>query len=104
LTAAEQRLWRCLRKGQVDGFEFRRQYPAGPFIVDFYCPAARLVIEVDGDLHTGNENVDAARTEWLETHKHWRVIRFKNQEVLEQQDAVLEKVRQALREQLTPPP
>ena len=48
LTEAEIRLWSRLRRKQLDGFRFRRQQPIGPFIVDFFCPAAKLVVEVDG--------------------------------------------------------
>ena len=67
LTDAEARLWLRL-KGKPDGLHFRRQHPIGPYIADFYCAAARLVIEIDGQVH-GTENVagrDERRTVYLE--------------------------------------
>src|SRR5260221_14673297 len=60
-TDAEIRLWSRLRRKQLEGFRFRRQQPIGPYIVDFLCPAAKLVIEVDGGQHATDEQRDAAR-------------------------------------------
>jgi len=90
-TPAESRLWQRLRRRQLSGLYFRRQHPIGNFIVDFYCARSRLVVEVDGDVHSMQEEYDAARTEWLEEHGY-RVIRFTNAEVLRQLDAVLESI------------
>jgi very-short-patch-repair endonuclease len=67
LTGAELGLWVRLRNRQLGGFRFRRQHPVGPFILDFYCPEARLAVEIDGDSHglEGREAHDARRDAWL---------------------------------------
>jgi len=82
-TDAEQRLWRSLRGKQVGGVRFRPQQPIGPYIVDFFCPAAKLIIELDGDQHGTDRNTasDAVRTRWLEA-RGYKVLRFANGEVL----------------------
>ena len=79
-TSAEDILWWELRNGRL-GFRFRRQEPIGPYIADFLCKAARLVVEVDGDTHR-NDAVDAARDRDLEA-LGYRVIRFSNSEIYE---------------------
>ena len=83
-TDAERRLWRVLRLKQVGGMRFRRQQPLGPFVVDFFCSAAKLIIELDGDQHGTDEAAayDAHRTRWLE-ERGYKVLRFANGEVLE---------------------
>jgi very-short-patch-repair endonuclease len=96
LTPAEHRLWQHLRRGQLSRFGFRRQYPMGPFIVDFYCPGARLVVEVDGDVHVERVEYDTERTRWLEQQRRCRVLRFTNDEVLHNLDAVLEAIVRVL--------
>jgi very-short-patch-repair endonuclease len=78
LTPAEQRLWGYLRRAQLAGFEFRRQHPVDRFIVDFFCPAAKLVIEVDGDSHAEQAEYDCERTQWLNQQKGYRVLRVAN--------------------------
>ena len=67
LTPPELGLWRRLRNRQLGGYRFRRQHPIGPYILDFYCPEARLAVEVDGDSHgvEGAEVHDARRDAWL---------------------------------------
>ena len=94
-TEAEKRLWRRLRDKQVEGFRFRRQVPIGPYIVDFVCPSEKLLIEVDGGQHAENEEYDAARTALLE-NAGYRVLRFWNNEIFENLDGVLERVREVL--------
>ena len=101
LTPAEQHLWRHLRKRQLRGFEFRRQHPMGRFILDFYCPAAKLVVEVDGEVHAEQMDDDAERTQWLESERACRVLRFTNSEVRRNTNAVLEAILTAL---TGPPP
>jgi very-short-patch-repair endonuclease len=101
LTPAERRLWQRLRSGQLGGYSFRRQYPVGPFIVDFFCPATKLVIEVDGDTHTEQAEYDTERTRWLEEQKTYRVIRFMNSEVNHNIEAVMEAIAAVLKR---PPP
>ena len=98
LTPAEQRLWQRLRRKQLAGFAFRRQYPIDPLIVDFFCPAAKLVIEVDGDSHLEQTDYDAQRTRWLNQLKGVRVLRFTNQAVYDRIEAVLDAIGAALRE------
>jgi very-short-patch-repair endonuclease len=82
-----------LRDRQLRGIKFRRQYAVKRFIFDFYCPAARLVIELDGSIHDEQmqQERDAARTEALEAHRY-RVIRFRNEEVFNDLQAVLDRI------------
>src|SRR5687767_14917395 len=83
-TGAEARLWQHLKRSPVLGSHFRRQAPIGPYIADFACMAARLVIEVDGSQHGLDAGMrrDARRTQWLE-REGYRVIRFWNNDVTE---------------------
>ncbi len=90
-TPAEQRLWRVLRNRQVGNYKFRRQVVIGRFIVDFYCAAARLVIEIDGDSHASQETSDLTRTAWL-NDQGFHVIRFSNQDVNRQLDTVVRQI------------
>lgn len=87
LTDAERTLWNILRYRRVSGLRFRRQAPIGPYIVDFVCFEKGLVMEVDGGQHMKLTEYDAARTAWLES-AGFRVIRFWNNQVLEETDAV----------------
>jgi len=88
-TDAERKLWQCLRAGQLNGLKFRRQHPVPPYVVDFYCGALRLVVELDGSQH--NSDVDAARTRYLES-QGLTVLRFWDNEVLLQTEAVVEAI------------
>ncbi len=92
-TPHEQILWRALRELPTDGSHFRRQAPIGPYIVDFFCPAKRLIIELDGGHHNEDETVerDRERQQWLE-REGYRVIRFWNSEVGGDLNAVLEQI------------
>jgi len=96
-TDAEKRLWRELRGFQVNGFKFRRQHPFGPFTADFYCPRAKLIVEVDGGQHAVQVRADAARTAWFE-NRGCRVIRFWNNEVMGNLEGVLAVIRENLGE------
>ncbi len=96
-TDAEAVLWARLRARQVAGAKFRRQYPIPPFIVDFCCVERRLIVEVDGGQHATATEEDRARTEHLEA-LGYRVLRFWNNEVLSQLDAVLEVIARAVSE------
>ena len=96
MTPAERRLWAALRDGRLDGFTFRRQHPAGRFILDFYSRSAALVIELDGPIHAYQAEYDAARTVFLEECGA-RVIRFQNEDVLRDLPVVLERIREVLR-------
>ena len=89
MTEAERALWFRLRGGRLDGLKFRRQHPIPPYIVDFYCTEANLVVELDGSQH-GTE-VDATRTAALEGHG-LRVLRFWDNQVLADGNAVLSEI------------
>jgi very-short-patch-repair endonuclease len=92
-TPHERILWRALRELPTDGTHFRRQAPIGPYIVDFFCPAKRLIIELDGGHHNEDETAhrDRERQEWLE-NEGYRVVRFWNSEVTADLEAVLERI------------
>jgi very-short-patch-repair endonuclease len=93
-TEVERRLWSKLRDGRLDGLRFRRQHPARPYILDFYCPALSLAIELDGGQHTYRlqEAHDRKRTGWL---RGCGVIelRFWNNDVTRNLTGVLEKIQ-----------
>jgi len=91
-TDAELRLWSRLRRKQLDGYRFRRQQPFGSYVVDFFCPEANLIIEVDGGQHADDTG---ERTRWL-TARGYRVIRFWNNDVFANTEGVLLKIREAL--------
>ncbi|MCI0441138.1 MAG: DUF559 domain-containing protein [Chloroflexi bacterium] len=97
MTPAEIKLWQKLRYGQLDGAFFRRQHPVGPFILDFYCAKAKLVVEIDGHSHGEQIEYDEARTRWLNEQKKYRVIRFANQDVMKNIEGVLQVIAAELR-------
>ena len=99
MTDAECRLWTCLRRKQIESVPFYRQRPIGSDIVDFYAPAARLVVEVDGAQHmeAKGQAYDENRTEFLAS-RGIRVLRFDNRQVLAETRAVLEEILRAVRE------
>jgi len=100
MTEAEQKLWLQLSRGRLQGWKFRRQVSLGPYFADFLCLEARLVIEVDGGQHLEAEKAhDAARDGWL-SDQGFKVLRFWNNQVLNEMSSVLEVIAQ----QLTPPP
>ena len=98
MTDAEKLLWRHLRMGQFDGYKFRRQHPLGNYIADFVCLEAGLIIEVDGGQHMVRSDSDEVRTQWL-NDKGFRVMRFWNNEVMNNIDGV----KQAIMATLLPP-
>ena len=91
-TPAEARLWEHLRDRRLNGLKFRRQHPIGPFYADFYCAAAGLVVEVDGDTHGERAAYDTRRTEWL-SQEGYEVVRVTNEDVYLRLDAALEMIR-----------
>lgn len=104
-TGPEARLWHFLRNKQLGGVKFRRQHPFGAFIADFYCPAAKLIVELDGEQHGEPRQYayDAARTRWLEA-EGYSVLRFNNREVLMEIRRVLDVIwRTAVAKGVTPP-
>ena len=92
LTTAEAVLWEKLRNKQLDGLRFRCQHPVGSFILDFYCPSRKLVIEIDGDIHQERTEYDSARTSKLEEYGY-RVIRFSNERVMNDLQGVLDEIK-----------
>ena len=100
-TDVEKALWEALRNRQLDGFKFRRQTSVEPYVVDFLCIEAKLIIELDGGQH--NEDADRPRTEFLNA-QGLSVLRFWNHDVVENFDGVAEAIRLALLEKtLTQP-
>jgi len=95
-TQAEEKLWQLLKNKQLEGFKFRRQHIIGSFIADFVCLSRQLIIEVDGLIHQLPENQlsDKDRTEWLESNG-WRIIRFTNEDVLNNEQDTLNKILNA---------
>ncbi len=96
-TLPEVLLWRQLRNGVLEGLKFRRQQQLGPYIADFYCSIASLVIEVDGGQHFEPESqaYDEARTAYFES-RGLRVLRFTNTDVLQNLDGVIEAILEAI--------
>ena len=94
LTPAEAALWKALQRGQLEGRKFRRQHSFGKFILDFYCPSEKLVIELDGRHHFSDVGfeADSERSTFLHSHGI-RVLRFENKDVFENLDGVLEEIR-----------
>ena len=108
LTEAERTLWRYLRLRQIDGNKFRRQQPIGKYIVDFVCFGKKLIVEVDGGQHNEQLIYDSERNELLERQR-FRILRFWNNQVLKEIDAVKERIMEALSSNsytphLNPPP
>ena len=101
-TEAELKHWYRLRGGRLNGLKFRRQHPMSPYVVDFYCAAKKLVVELDGSQH--DEVVDHARTRFLEA-QGMKVLRYWDNDVPQQTDAVLEAILGAAENRtLTPTP
>ena len=98
-TPAEIRLWSVLRKRQRAGARFRRQHPIGPFVVDFCAPRLKLVIEVDGGQHVDLQEYDQRRTAYL-VAKGYRVLRFWNHQVMDDLNAVVIAIENAIDELL----
>jgi len=97
MTDAERKLWRHLRALLGKEFHFRRQATIGPYFVDFACHQKRIVIEVDGSQHMVRVGADAARTAFLNS-RGYRVLRFWNNDVLQQTEAVMAAIYDALSE------
>ena len=96
MTIAERRLWSALRLRQMNGYKFRRQHPFENFILDFVCLEGKLVIEVDGSQHMDQFRKDARRTIALE-RAGFRVMRFWNNEVMNEFEGVKEAIFLALK-------
>ena len=99
-TDTERELWHLLRDRELSGYKFRRQVPLGPYVADFVCLSARLIVELDGGQHGEQITYDSERTKWLEA-QDFRVLRFWNNQVFEERDAVLATI---LSELIAPSP
>jgi very-short-patch-repair endonuclease len=91
MTDAEALLWQLLRNRRIAGAKFRRQHPVGRYILDFYCDEKKLGIELDGGQHTEAVDYDARRDAWL-SMQEIRVLRFWNNQVLTETEAVMEAI------------
>ncbi len=102
-TDAERILWYKLRDRQLDGAKFRRQQRIGRYIVDFVCLEKKLIIEIDGGQHNEapTKEADERRTQWLETAGYY-IVRFWNNDVLQNTEGVLENIRGVLRHNFHP--
>ena len=99
-TEWEHNLWTRLRRRQLKGFKFRRQHPIGPFFADFFCPEAKLVIEIDGSQHADELARDESRNGFLRD-AGYRVLRFWNHEIRAEIDAVMQRIADALEKSRT---
>ncbi|MDJ0761468.1 MAG: endonuclease domain-containing protein [Myxococcota bacterium] len=101
LTNTEQLLWTRLRKKSLLGFRFRRQHPIGPFIADFYCADAGLVIELDGGIHNEQERQkqDKLRDKAINDHG-LETLRFDNRDIETNLEGVIEIIKKKLRERV----
>ena len=104
LTPAEERLWKALTGRKLGGLEFRCQHPVGWFVLDFYCPRCKLVIEVDRSIHDQDEQAahDRLRAEQLVAYGY-RLLRFRNEVVFQNLPAVLRTILKAATADTQPP-
>jgi adenine-specific DNA-methyltransferase len=103
MTEAERALWKHIRFRQLGGNKFRRQQPIGPYIADFVCFEKRLIIELDGGQHSHQAAYDSDRGAWLEA-QGFRILRFWNNQVLEEIDAVNRVILKTLEDGTDTPP
>ena len=102
-TESERSLWKHLRMRQINGYKFRRQQPIGQYIVDFVNFERRVVIELDGGHHSQQIVYDSIRTAWLEA-QGYQVLRFWNNQILKETEAVKAIILKALECECEPPP
>ena len=97
MTDAERQLWAKIRMRQLKGYQFYRQKPIGDYIIDFFCPKAKLVIEVDGSQHSSEEMIenDRIRDEYISS-LGLRVLRFTNTDVMAGIERVVEKIEESM--------
>jgi very-short-patch-repair endonuclease len=91
-------LWKELKGKQLEGYRFRQQHGFGPYVLDFYCPSLRLCIELDGEIHTEDrvKQKDEERTIFLKENRI-KVLRFRNEEVEQNINDVLERIKDYIR-------
>lgn len=102
MTDAEKKLWHYMRDRRLGGFKFRRQHPVDPYIADFACVEAGLIVELDGSQHIIRAAYDKKRDIYLQ-QKGYRVLRFWNNDVYENLSGVMETILHALDPHLTSP-
>jgi very-short-patch-repair endonuclease len=102
MTGPERILWKIVRRNAIDGFHFRRQQPIAEYVVDFYCDAGKLAIELDGGVHEEQWKYDEERDKAI-SRMGVRVLRISNKAMLDS-EAVIECIRQALRSGQEPNP
>jgi very-short-patch-repair endonuclease len=93
MTPEEELLWLKLRAKRFNGLKFRRQHSIGRYIGDFYCEELRLIIEIDGGIHDYQNEYDENRNNFLSAGK-FNILRFKNEEITNSIDDVLEKIEE----------
>jgi len=103
MTYAEKLLWNKLKNKQICNLRFRRQHPITNFIADFYCHTARLVIEIDGEIHKGQIEYDQGRTTEMECFDI-QVLRFNNKEIENNMESVLKLIEKTIIKRLESPP
>ena len=99
MNDAETALWERLRHRQQGRFRFRRQHALGPYFADFWCPIARVVVELDGYSHAERKDHDKRRDAWMVERKIL-VLRFSNQQLEESVESVLQTIRSACEERI----
>jgi very-short-patch-repair endonuclease len=95
MTETERLLWQVLRSKQINGHRFRRQHPIGPYIADFACIQQKIIIELDGSQHQDQIAYDQQRSAFLQA-RGWRVLRFWNNDVLNNLSGVLASIVERL--------
>jgi very-short-patch-repair endonuclease len=95
MTDVERLLWSKLRGSQLQDFKFRRQHPLGHYIVDFVCIELKLVVELDGGQHSDQKDYDERRSQWL-GERGFKVVRFWNNDVIENLEGVMERLYSCL--------
>lgn len=103
MTNYEVLLWDRLKGKQICGVRFRRQHPIDFFVADFYCHEARLVVEIDGDIHNQQIEYDDGRTAEMERY-HIKVIRFTNDDILYKIEEVINEIKIIVLERVKSPP
>lgn len=104
MTEAETKLWYAIRKKQIEGYQFYRQKIIGNYIVDFYCPRARIIVEVDGSQHYLGEKLgsDKKRDEFLR-RLGFKVLRYNDIDVLGNIEGVFENILENVNKRVCPP-
>lgn len=102
-TKAEKIVWELIRSREFMGLKFRRQHVIEGFVLDFYCHEMKLGIEIDGSVHFRRKDHDKLRQEVIES-ENINIIRITNKEIAENKRSILEKIKEAVREPITPSP